>query len=142
MNKSENNLSYQELKCKQIVDVNEGRNLGHLCDMVFTSDAARVLGLIAPFGKRSIFGKGQEIFIPWKCIKNIGEDVIIVDISSLNTGHRPPEKRECDGSCQNVPPIAADASIPSPPSPETPNCDRRCDKCMLFDCQFRWKGKM
>ncbi len=140
MNKRENNLSYQELKCKQIVDVNEGRNLGHLCDMVFTADAAKALGIIAPFGKRGIFGKGQEIFIPWKCIKNIGEDVIVVDISSLNGGGcRPPEKNECDGACRNVPPVAAEASIPPP---EIPNCDRRCDKCMLFDCQFRWKGKM
>ncbi|MCL2797916.1 MAG: YlmC/YmxH family sporulation protein [Firmicutes bacterium] len=26
-----------------------------------------------------------------------------------------------------------------PPPPEGPRCDRKCEKCMLFDCAYRWK---
>jgi|GEM_PF-131675 len=148
MNNNRNDLSFSELRCKDVIDITGGKNLGHINDIIFSSGSAKIKGLVAPYGKKGLFSKGQEVFIPWNCVKNIGEDVIIVDISRVGS--------EC-GSHGNVIPPCHDFPQPcknetdgcKPPelkscveiSENGPNCDRRCDKCMLFDCQFRWKGK-
>lgn len=137
MNRTGNELTYSELKLKDVVDFNDGKNLGHICDMVFSCDLKHVVGIITPYGKRGVFNKGQEIFIPLSCIKNIGQDVIIVDIGSLNNGKCSPvckKEHEENEHCEDKP--QCNNPAPCPP----PKCDNRCDKCMLFDCQFRWKG--
>lgn len=142
MNKTANEITFSEIRSKMVVDFNDGKNLGHVCDMVFTSDLSKVMGIIAPYGKKCMFVKGQDVFIPVSCIKNIGEDVIIVDIGSLTgmtcckQNDKCADEKECK---KEVPPIAASADFSA--GCEDPGCDHRCDKCMLFDCRFRWKGK-
>ena len=83
MNKTTNELTYSEIRSKCVVDAGNGKNLGHVCDMVFTSDFKGIVGVIAPFGKKGMFGKSQDVFIPIGCIDSIGEDVIIVNIGQL-----------------------------------------------------------
>ena len=80
MNKTTHELSYSEIRSKMVVDLNDGKNLGHISDMVFSPDLKKVMGIIAPLGKKGMFAKGQDVFIPVSCNKNIGEDVVIVDI--------------------------------------------------------------
>ena len=83
-------------------------------------------------------GKGQDVFIPVSCIKNIGEDVVIVDIGSLcGAPGVPPREEPCRP--RDIPQAASGADLGA--GEEDPGCDHRCDKCMLFDCRFRWKGK-
>ena len=36
------------------------------------------------------FGRGEEYYIPWECIKQIGDDIILVD---KPVQRRPPYKR-------------------------------------------------
>ena len=140
MNKTTNELTYSEIRSKCVVDAERGRNLGHVCDMVFTSNLKSVVGIIAPFEKREMFGKSQDVFIPVNCIDSIGEDVVIVNIGTLT------EKADCNkvAGC-NPPPPPKDVPPPSNCADlsecDRPQCDHRCDKCMLFDCRFRWKGK-
>lgn len=43
--------SFSELAEKQVVNVADGRQLGHTCDMVFTA-CGRILGLVVP-GKKA-----------------------------------------------------------------------------------------
>ena len=45
--------TFAELAEKQVVNVADGRQLGHTCDMVFTA-YGRILGLVVP-GKKSFF---------------------------------------------------------------------------------------
>lgn len=142
MNKTTNELTYSEIRSKMVVDQCSGKNLGHVCDMVFDADLGKVIGVIAPFGKRGIFSKGQDIFIPLKCITNIGEDVIIVDVGSVSSpcGARQSKNAGAEECHREVPPISASATLSK--CNEDPGCDHMCDKCMLFDCRFRWKGKV
>ena len=140
MNRTTHELSYSELRSKMVVDLNDGKNLGHISDMVFSPDLRRVMGIIAPLGKRGMFAKGQDVFIPISCIKKIGEDVIIVDIGALS-GVCPPPPKPCEKQQPptDIPEAASAADLSA--ATEDPGCDHRCDKCMLFDCRFRWKGK-
>ena len=45
--------SYRELKCKYVVNVTDGKNLGKTCDIVFTFPEGRVIGIAVP-GKSGI----------------------------------------------------------------------------------------
>lgn len=138
MNKTTHELSYSEIRSKMVVDLNDGKNLGHISDMVFSPDLKKVMGIIAPLGKKGMFAKGQDVFIPVSCIKNIGEDVVIVDIGSLcGAPGVPPREEPCRP--RDIPQAASGADLGT--GEEDPGCDHRCDKCMLFDCRFRWKGK-
>ena len=138
MNKTTHELSYSEIRSKMVVDLNDGKNLGHISDMVFSPDLKEVMGIIAPLGKKGMFAKGQDVFIPVSCIKNIGEDVVIVDIGSLcGAPGVPPREEPCRP--RDIPQAASGADLGA--GEEDPGCDHRCDKCMLFDCRFRWKGK-
>lgn len=73
--------SFSELSAKQVVNVADGRQLGHTCDMVFTA-CGRILGLVVP-GKKSFFKSftsADNLFIPWNNIVRIGGDVILVEM--------------------------------------------------------------
>ncbi len=130
MNNSNNEISFTELRCKEVVNASDGRKLGRITDIIFSNESGKIRGIVTPYVKRAFFGKGQEVFIPWKCVKKLGEDVIIVDISGVNERGR-----------DNLPPPEEyfAPSKPVQPSPGMPDCDRKCEKCMLFDCEYRWK---
>ena len=64
-----------------MVNVADGRQLGHTCDMVFTA-CGRILGLVVP-GKKSLFRSftsSDNLFVPWNNIVKIGGDVILVEM--------------------------------------------------------------
>ncbi len=72
-------VSYNQLKCKEIVNTTNGQRLGKMIDLIFTADCKTVLGLVVQ-GERKIFSKNEDIFIPWKDVIKIGEDVILVNL--------------------------------------------------------------
>lgn len=74
--------SFSELRNKRIVNVSDGRELGHLCDIVF-SCVGRVNYFVAP-GRRTFFKfNGNDcVCIPWQNIIKVGEDVILVELQS------------------------------------------------------------
>ena len=85
--------SFLELKCKQVVNVVDGKTLGHIIDLVLDVKSCKVLGLIVPSpssGWLSCFRSGKEIFIPFDCVCKIGVDVILVELY-INNGHTKPE---------------------------------------------------
>ncbi len=123
-----NELSFCELRRKDIVSINDGRKLGRIVDLVFSS-SGKVQGIVAPYGRRFLFFRSQEVYIPYCNIKTIGEDIILVDIDA-GLGQR---SYRYDGPKQSPP------SHPAEEDRQGKDCDGRCDKCMLFDCENRWK---
>ncbi len=125
MNNENYDISFTELRTKDVINAGDGRRLGKIIDLVFSSETAKVRGIVAPYAKRTLLSKGQDVFIPWRCVKKIGEDVIIVDINNV--------QQQGDG-------VVADCGDGTPnKKPSAPDCDRKCEKCMLFDCEHRWK---
>ncbi len=74
--------SFLELRCKEVVNVVDGRKLGHMVDMVIDLMSARVLGIVVPDGKSfwNVFKSSSQLFIPFNCIVKIGEDAILVEL--------------------------------------------------------------
>ena len=70
-------ISYNDLKSKELVNLNDGSKMGRVVDILFESDSGKVMGLVAP-GEKKFFRKNDEIFIPLEKIRRIGDDVILV----------------------------------------------------------------
>ena len=78
--------TFCELKGKEVINVNDGKRLGRIIDLVFETNCCKVLGFIVPCYNKSwnIFKQTDDIFIPCKNICKIGDDVILVDIFVAN----------------------------------------------------------
>ncbi len=72
-------LSFSELRAKEVVNTQDGRKLGKVCDIVLCYPENRWLGIVVPGGK-SWSRKKNELFIDLKQIVKIGEDVVLVNI--------------------------------------------------------------
>lgn len=70
-----------ELKQKQVVNICDGRQLGRVCDVVFTFPESKVQGIVVPGGKGIRWGKA-DLFIDIKHVTKIGVDTILVEIKS------------------------------------------------------------
>ena len=83
--------SFLELRCKEVVNVVDGRRLGHIVDIVFDLQTARILGLVVP-GEKSfwnVFRNGSQLFIPFSCVCKIGDDTILVELHSSSQPQNP-----------------------------------------------------
>lgn len=70
-------LSYNALKKLDVVCLNDGKNLGRVCDLIFLYPENRIKGFNVTGGKGFRFMR-QEEFIPISSVTKIGEDVILV----------------------------------------------------------------
>lgn len=75
-------MRLHELKQKEIINCCTCRNLGCPIDAEFDCCSGQICSLIVPGPGRlhSFFGKNQEFIIPWKCIRQIGDDIILVEV--------------------------------------------------------------
>ena len=83
--------SFLELRCKEVVNVTDGRRLGHIVDIVFDLLSARLLGIVVP-GEKSfwnVFKNGSQLFIPFSCICKIGDDTILVELHTSSEPQNP-----------------------------------------------------
>ncbi len=71
-----------ELRQKEVINLTDGRRLGFVKDAEFSLETGRLLSIVLP-GPCSffhLFGRETEMVIPWKDIRKIGEEIILVDI--------------------------------------------------------------
>jgi len=71
-----------ELRQKEVINLCDGRRLGFVADIEFCLEQGCILALIVPGPCKlwGILGRDQEYVIPFGCIRNIGPDVILVEI--------------------------------------------------------------
>ena len=75
-----------EFQIKDVVNVGDGKKLGNISDIEINLLTGKIDAIvISGTGKLlSIFGKNEEVIIPWKNIIKIGEDVILVRYRETN----------------------------------------------------------
>lgn len=83
--------SFLELRCKEVVNVVDGRRLGHIVDVVFDLESGCMLGVVVPGEKNfwNVFKGGMELFISISQIVKVGEDAVLVELFA-NTNPNPP----------------------------------------------------
>jgi len=75
-------MKFTDLRCKEVICVNDGARLGFVCDVVVELPEGRVVAIVVPGPCRylGLFGRQDDYVIPWGCIRRIGSDIILVDI--------------------------------------------------------------
>lgn len=79
-----------ELKQKEIINTCTCKSLGCPIDVEFDCVTGRILALVVP-GPGKFWGcfcKDSEFIIPWKCICQIGDDIILVEIKEEECLHK------------------------------------------------------
>lgn len=72
-----------DLRDKEVINVCDGARLGYATDFEIDLCDAKIRAIVIP-EKKGIFGIGktEEIVIPWERIACIGEDTVLVKLSS------------------------------------------------------------
>lgn len=83
--------SFLELRCKEVVNVVDGRRLGHIVDVVFNLSNGCMLGVVVPGEKNfwNVFKGNMELFIPLSQIVKVGEDTILVELFANGNQNAP-----------------------------------------------------
>lgn len=89
-------LSFCDLKCKDVINICDGRNMGTITDITFDTCLGKITGIIVPSNKNffGIFKSNNDIFIPYNRICKIGKDIILVDIIM--------QENMCNNNCQTM----------------------------------------
>lgn len=87
-------IRFSELRCKEVINIPDGRRLGYVSDLELEAERGQILSLTVPCPSRffGLFGAGGYYVIPWPCIRRIGDDLILVDVCLEDARHQK-EKR-------------------------------------------------
>ena len=95
-------MSFSELRAKEVINTADGRKLGKICDMVFCYPENKILGFIVP-GNRGFGSKKMDFFIDLKNIVKIGSDVVLVNVGCpRQTTGRPRSQNTCSPNKYSV----------------------------------------
>lgn len=78
-------ISFNELRNKEVINLSDGSRMGHLVDIVFNHENGCIVGVVVP-GEKKLFKKTDDIFIPLEKVRRIGEDVILVRLDLIENG--------------------------------------------------------
>lgn len=79
-------MLFSELKCKDVVNLRDCKKLGRVCDLEFDVCSGKLCCIYVSPGNKlcNIFAKEDKICISYQDIKQIGPDLIIVDICCVS----------------------------------------------------------
>lgn len=71
-----------ELKQKEVINICSCNRLGFVQDLEVDICKGIIIAIIVPGPAKfcGLFGKSSEYVIPYRCIKQVGEDIILVQI--------------------------------------------------------------
>lgn len=91
-------MTLSELRTKEVIDVQDGKRLGRVMDLEFCPSDSCITALVVPAETsflQTLRGEKCGLVIPWKNIRRIGDDVILVTTSDLSCGCPPPWTENC-----------------------------------------------
>lgn len=71
-----------DMRQKEVINICDGERIGEVCDICFEAESGCITDLIVPGPCRicGLFGRDHEYIIPYRCIIQIGSDVILVKV--------------------------------------------------------------
>lgn len=88
-------MRLRDLKEKEIINICTCRSLGCAMDLEFDPRTGKICAVVVPGpGPRPfcLFGSAREseYVIPWNCIKQIGDDIVLVEVQEEKCFHKEP----------------------------------------------------
>ena len=77
---------FSELQEKEVINICDGKRLGYVEDLEFEKHTGKICTLIIPveWCRWNVFAKTRAYYVPWRCIKKIGDDIILVEVDTDN----------------------------------------------------------
>ena len=71
-----------DFKHKEVINITDGKRLGYVQDVCADLETGVITHIIVPGSNKiiNLFTQSNNIVIPWKNVKCIGEDIILVEI--------------------------------------------------------------
>jgi len=77
------NITYcaSDLKTKNVINIIDGKQLGGIMDIEIDIESGQLTAIVVPGPGRflGLFGRNEDIVIPWDKISKIGIDCILVE---------------------------------------------------------------
>ncbi len=82
-------MRFTKLRQKEVINIGTCKSLGYSDDLDIDPKSGEICALIVPGPGRicGLFGRDIEYVIPWNCIKQIGDDIILVDVNEEKCCH-------------------------------------------------------
>jgi YlmC/YmxH family sporulation protein len=76
-----------EFQIKDVVNISDGKKLGNIGDIDINLSTGKIEAIVISRSGRvlGLFGRDEEIVLPWRNILKIGEDVILVRYTSAES---------------------------------------------------------
>lgn len=129
-------LSFNDLKKRDVVNVSDGRCLGRITDLKLNFPKGILVGIVVPGTRRNFFLKcldRSSLYIDESKILKIGNDVILVDLKcgdmcdksvTLKGGRPAPQQTPCPPPCNPCAPPCNPCPPPCPPQKNgMPDCN-------------------
>jgi len=81
-----------DLMDKEVINVCDGKRLGYAYDVEVDVCDGKILSLIVSSECSGLFSKSEEFCIPWKCVKSVGNDIIIVETQEVCRRNNSPDE--------------------------------------------------
>lgn len=78
-------LKTSDLKLKEVISIIDGKRMGNITDIEIDVETGRLTAIVVPgVGKfLGLFGRNEDVVIPWDKINKIGMDVILVEVGNF-----------------------------------------------------------
>ena len=72
-----------DLRDKEVINVCDGARLGYVGDVELIAETGQITALIVPASVKfcGLLGGEDQYVIPWSCIRKVGDDIILVEVS-------------------------------------------------------------
>lgn len=76
-------MLFSELKCKDVINIRDCKKIGRVCDLEIDPCNGCICKIMVPSGDKilNFLRCEPDIVIPYKDIRQIGPDIILVDIN-------------------------------------------------------------
>ncbi|MBP2653075.1 MAG: sporulation protein, YlmC/YmxH family [Firmicutes bacterium] len=74
-------LKTSDLKSKMVINIIDGKQLGGIMDIEIDISTGKLTAIVVPGPGRflGLFGRNEDVVIPWNKINKIGVDCILVE---------------------------------------------------------------
>ena len=87
---------FTQLRRKEVINLCDGSRLGFVGDLDIQVPEGTVKGIIVfgPCRFFGLFGRGEDFYIPWECIRKFGDDIILIDKPFQKRQPPPPRRKK------------------------------------------------
>ncbi len=77
-------VRFYDMRQKEVINIKDGKRLGFISDVCIDIEEGCVKEVIIPAPGKvlGVFGREQEYKVSWKSIKQVGDDLILVDVDT------------------------------------------------------------